>query len=160
MNSTQRHQFQTLLPEDYHPGSANQPTTGPTPVQPPLAKGNLVAKATQILKWRPSAKVAVPLITICFCVFEVLRGFDAGILAAILPSIAEDLGATSGDAYWTGSIYVVAMTLTQPIFAGLAQAFSRRHCLLASVGLFIVASVLSATARNINWLIGSRLVSH
>jgi predicted MFS family arabinose efflux permease len=159
MNSTQRYQFETLLPQD-HPGSAKQPTTAPKSSQPPLAKGNLIAKAARLMKWRPRPKLAVPLITICFCVFEVLRGFDAGILAAILPSIAEDLGATSGDAYWTGSIYVLAMTLTQPIFAGVAQAFSRRYCLLASVGLFIVASALSAIARNINWLIGTRLVSY
>jgi MFS family permease len=129
-------------------------------VQPPSAKGNLAAKAIHTLYWRPSTKVAVPLITACFCIFEILRGFDVGILAAILPSIAEDLDAGSTDAYWTGSIYIISMTITQPIFAGVAQAFSRRHCLLTSVGIFIVASALCATARNIRWLIGTRLVRY
>lgn len=129
-------------------------------VQPPSVKGNLAAKAKQMVDWRPNTKVAVPLITACFCIFEILRGFDVGILAAILPSIAKDLDAGSTDAYWTGSIYILSMTITQPIFAGVAQAFSRRHCLLASVGIFIVASALCATARNIRWLIGTRLVRY
>jgi MFS family permease len=81
-----------------------------------------------------------------------------GVLPAILSGVASDLHASSVDAYWSGAVYLFGMTMTQPVFGGLAETVGRRTCTMVALGTFIIASLLSATAQTISWLIGARLV--
>jgi predicted MFS family arabinose efflux permease len=127
--------------------------------QPPTPKlASWFSTVSRKMVWRPNEKIAVPLITACFCIIEFARGLDVGVLPSILPSIAREFHTSSVDAYWTSSIYILSATIAEPIFAGLSQAISRKFCLITSMCMFIVASVLCAMAQNITWLTGARLV--
>ena len=126
-----------------------------------MSENQKASKSARIIPkftWRLQRKTATLIIVGSFSIFEFLRGVDAGVLPAIASSIAQDLHASSVDAYWSGSAYLFGMTMTQPIFGGLAQTVGRRTCTMVSVGTFILANLLCAIAKDIHWLIGTRLV--
>lgn len=122
---------------------------------PTPPRRSLVAR---LRAWHPQTKYTLPLIMASFSVLEFLRGVDAGASPVLLKGIASDFHSSSTDTYWSGSVYLFAQTACQPVFGGLIQAFGRRLCVTATITTFIVASVLSAVAPNIHWLIGARLV--
>jgi MFS family permease len=117
-----------------------------------------LSRISQKLVWRLPPPIAVPLITGCFCVCEFLRGVDAGVLPSILPNVSQELRASSTEAYWTGSVYLLSTTITEPVFAGFSKAVGRKKCLLFSLIVFILASALCAQAPSITWLIAARMV--
>jgi fucose permease len=94
--------------------------------------------------------------SLCICGF--VSALDTIVLASILPAIATDLQATTVDAYWCSSAYLFSQSVVQLVFASFAQAFDRRICMLAALAIFTVASVLCATARDVQWLIAGRAV--
>ncbi|KAI9647631.1 hypothetical protein NHQ30_004016 [Ciborinia camelliae] len=96
------------------------------------------------------------LICLCICIF--IATLDSVIVAASLPAIATALKATSSQAYWCGSGFLFAQTVTQPIYGGFAETLGYKFCLLLALGIFTSASLLCALAQNIGWLIGGRVV--
>lgn len=94
--------------------------------------------------------------SLCICGF--VSALDTIVLASTLPAIATDLQAATVDAYWCSSAYLFSQSVVQLVFASFAQAFDRRVCMLAALAIFTVASVLCATARDVQWLIAGRAV--
>jgi EmrB/QacA subfamily drug resistance transporter len=56
------------------------------------------------------------------------------------------------------SAYLVASTITTPIYGRLSDIYGRRLVLLASIGLFVGASVLCALSQTMPQLIGARIL--
>lgn len=83
---------------------------------------------------------------------------DIVIVASALPAISRDLGASSSDAYWVGTTYLLAQTVAQPISGSLSDIFGRKILLQASLVIFLVTSIVCARAQTIRWLIGARVV--
>jgi MFS family permease len=79
-------------------------------------------------------------------------------LGPALPAVAGSLHASSNDAYWCGTGYVLAQTVSQPIYGSLSEVFGRKVMLQAGLATFLVTSILCARAQTIGWLIGARVV--
>lgn len=96
---------------------------------------------------------------LCLCISCFISALDTIILSSTLPAIATSLQATTTDAYWCSASFVFAQSVVQLIYAVVARALNRRTCMLAALGFFGFASILCATARNVQWLIAARTVS-
>jgi MFS family permease len=84
---------------------------------------------------------------------------DTVVIANILPIIATDLGATSQQAWWAGSSYLVTQALCQPLFGSISEILGRKMCFIDALLTFTTGSLLCAMAQYPGWLICSRAVS-
>jgi len=86
-----------------------------------------------------------------------LAGLDQTIVATSLSTMARDLQGWALMS-WVVTAYLVASTVTTPIYGRLSDIYGRRPVLLASIGLFVAASVLCALSQTMLQLIGARLL--
>jgi DHA1 family bicyclomycin/chloramphenicol resistance-like MFS transporter len=73
-----------------------------------------------------------------------------------LPTLANELHASIGATQLTLSALIICFGVGQLVCGPLADRFGRRPVLLAGMALYTVASLLSALAPNIDWLIAWR----
>ena len=84
--------------------------------------------------------------------------FAMDIYLASMPSMTLALGATTAEVQLTLSVYMYGWGAAQ-LFAGpLSDRFGRRPALLASLAVFVIASILCALSRSVTVLIAGRLV--
>lgn len=79
------------------------------------------------------------------------------ILATVLPGIVEDLGGAHLYG-WVFSGYLIASTVTIPIFAKFADLYGRKRFYLAGMMVFLIGSVFSGTAGSMTQLVIYRLI--
>lgn len=104
-----------------------------------------------------SARFYFALSAILLCVFVV--ALDQVITGSALAAITRDLKASSNNAYWVGTSYLLAQTVSQPIYGSLSDVFGRKWMLQLSLVVFLVSSITCSRAQTIEWLIGARVVS-
>lgn len=81
-----------------------------------------------------------------------LAAMDTTIVSTAIPKIVSDLGGFSQFS-WVFSIYLLAQTVTIPVYGKLADLFGRKVILLAGVSIFLLGSAAAAASWNINALI-------
>jgi EmrB/QacA subfamily drug resistance transporter len=81
-----------------------------------------------------------------------LAALDSTIVTTAVPSIVRDLGGFSLFP-WLFSIYVLTQAVTIPIYGRMADLFGRKRVLFVGIAIFLVGSVLCATASNMVLLI-------
>ncbi|MFD7263926.1 MFS transporter [Streptomyces sp. NPDC059874] len=86
-----------------------------------------------------------------------LVALDSTIVATAVPQIVGDLGGFSVFS-WLFSGYLLAVTVTLPVYGKLSDTLGRKPVLLFGIGLFLVGSLLSAFAWNMAALIAFRIV--
>ncbi|MDX3536629.1 MFS transporter [Streptomyces sp. MB09-01] len=86
-----------------------------------------------------------------------LVALDSTIVATAVPQIVGDLGGFSVFS-WLFSGYLLAVTVTLPVYGKLSDTFGRKPVLLFGIGLFLVGSLLCALAWNMAALIAFRIV--
>ncbi|HEY3911745.1 MAG TPA: MDR family MFS transporter [Stellaceae bacterium] len=86
-----------------------------------------------------------------------LASLDQTIVATSLSTMAQELDGWSLIS-WVVSAYLVASTVTTPIYGRLSDLYGRRPVLLISIGLFAGASVLCALSQTMPELIGARIL--
>src|SRR5947208_2736321 len=82
---------------------------------------------------------------------------DQTILATALPTIARRLG-TIGDVSALVSAYVLAATVTTPVWGKLGDRHGRRPLLAGALVLFLAASALCGVAQSLGQLVAARAV--
>jgi Major Facilitator Superfamily len=87
-----------------------------------------------------------------------ISALDAVIIAAALPAITQELGGTSNQAFWSGTAFLLAATITQPLFGTFSEIFGRRVNLMFALIWFLVGSILCARSTYMGMFIGSRVV--
>jgi len=92
------------------------------------------------------------------CAVTVIGSMDAVIVAACLQAIAHDLQSTSVESFWVGTSFLLAQTVTIPIFGTTSEIFGRKWPILIAISIFTLGSILCATAETVTWLIGARVV--
>lgn len=86
-----------------------------------------------------------------------LIALDTMVLATAIPAITGELGGF--DAFpWLFSGYMLAAAATIPIYAKVADRVGRKPAILFGIGLFLVGSVLCATAWSMPVLIVARVL--
>ncbi len=125
-------------------------TAGPSP------EIDTMIKATEPENRRKSIRFYLAFISICLISF--ITSMDTVVTAAALPKIAEDLKASTGALFWCGTSFLLTQSVTPPQFGVLSECFGRKTCILIALTIFLVASVICATAPNIFWLIAGRSV--
>src|SRR5262252_973837 len=84
-----------------------------------------------------------------------LAGLDTTIVATTLSTMARDLNGWELMS-WVVSAYLVASTVTTPIYGRLSDLYGRRPILLTGIALFLGASVLCALSQTMPQLIAAR----
>jgi EmrB/QacA subfamily drug resistance transporter len=83
---------------------------------------------------------------------------DSTVVALALPSIREDIGATSTGLQWVMNGYLLAITALVVTAGRLGDVFGRKRLFLAGMCVFALGSVVSGAASGELTLIGGRLL--
>ncbi len=86
-----------------------------------------------------------------------LAALDATIVSTAVPQIVGDLGGFSLFS-WLFSGYLLAVTVTLPVYGKLSDTFSRKPVLVVGAALFLLGSRLCALAWNMAALIAFRVL--
>ncbi|MFF3613469.1 MFS transporter [Streptomyces sp. NPDC002580] len=86
-----------------------------------------------------------------------LAALDSTIVSTAVPQIVGDLGGFSVFS-WLFSGYLLAVTVTLPVYGKLSDTFGRKPVLVAGAVLFLLGSLLCATAWSMAALIAFRVV--
>ncbi len=97
----------------------------------------------------PRAKQGI-VVAIMLALF--LGALDQTIVGTALPRIITELNGASLYT-WVVTIYLLASTVTVPIYGKLSDMYGRKPLLLIGVGLFLVGSALAGLSQNIEQLI-------
>lgn len=86
-----------------------------------------------------------------------LAELDQNIFATALPTIVGELGGVN-HMLWVTTPYVVAGTVTMPIYGKLSDQVGRSSLFLIALGIFLIGSVVGGLAPTMGWLIVARTV--
>ncbi|MGW0122885.1 MFS transporter [Streptomyces sp. NPDC003327] len=86
-----------------------------------------------------------------------LAALDGTVVSTAVPQIVGDLGGLSVFS-WLFSGYLLAVTVTLPVYGKLSDTFGRKPVLVAGTVLFLVGSLLCAAAWDMASLIAFRVV--
>ena len=111
----------------------------PAPDAPPLLKSNAGAQKL----WLVFAGLMLAL---------VLAALDQNIVATALPRIVSDLGGLAHMS-WVVTAFLVASTMTTPLYGKLSDIFGRKPAFLVSITIFLAGSALCGLARTMTELI-------
>ena len=86
-----------------------------------------------------------------------LAALDQTIVATALPAIVDDLGGLRSYS-WVITAYILAMTVTVPLYGKLGDIYGRRLLWLFAISIFLVGSALCGLAQSMNQLVAFRVV--
>ncbi|MCW2693780.1 MAG: drug resistance transporter, EmrB/QacA subfamily [Mycobacterium sp.] len=86
-----------------------------------------------------------------------LAALDQTIVSTALPRIVGDLHGLTHIA-WVTTAYLLASTVTTPLWGKLGDLFGRKYLFQASIVIFLVGSALSGSAQSMFQLIGFRFL--
>ncbi|MFI9099603.1 DHA2 family efflux MFS transporter permease subunit [Streptomyces fildesensis] len=85
-------------------------------------------------------------------------GFDMTILNVALPTMAGQLGATTGEQQWMADAYVVVFAALMLPAGLLGDRFGRRRMLVTGLGIFLMGSLVGSLATSVEPVIAARAV--
>src|SRR2546425_2788781 len=91
-------------------------------------------------------------VTAALMLVMVLASMEQTITSTAMPTIIGELHGLQHYS-WVASIYLLACTVSMPLYGRLADALGRKRVVLFAIGLFLVASLLAASARSMPQLI-------
>lgn len=80
------------------------------------------------------------------------------IIIPALPATARALGMSIGTSQLTITLYLIGLSIGQLLYGPVSDRFGRRPVLLAGLGLFTAASIVTALAPTAGILIGARIL--
>ena len=116
----------------------------------------LAGTSTESTEWRPAANpwlIALSVMTATF--MEVL---DTSVANVSLNHIAGNLSASTNEATWVLTSYLVSNAVILPASGWLGRYFGRKRFLLACIGIFTIASGLCGLATSLGMLIVARIL--
>ena len=106
--------------------------------------------------WRPRTNPWVIAISVMLATFmEVL---DTSVANVALPHIAGSLSATTDEATWVLTSYLVSNAIVLPATGWLSSVFGRKRFLLSCIAVFTLASLVAGLAPTLGILILARVV--
>ncbi|HEY1230339.1 MAG TPA: MFS transporter, partial [Ramlibacter sp.] len=86
-----------------------------------------------------------------------MAAVDQTLLAAATPRIARDLGGLA-DTSWIAVGYLLAATITAPLYGRMGDRFGRRNVLLGALAVFVLGSLACGLAPTMWTLIAARVL--
>jgi EmrB/QacA subfamily drug resistance transporter len=102
-------------------------------------------------------KPRVRLIFSALLLVLLLAALDQTIVSTALPTIVGDLGGIS-HLSWVVTAYLLASTVTGPLYGKLGDLYGRKRVLQAAIVIFLIGSALCGLAQNMGELIAFRAV--
>src|SRR3954451_20522298 len=84
-------------------------------------------------------------VTAALMLVMVLASMEMTITSTAMPTIIGELHGLEHYA-WVSSVFMLALTVSQPLYGRLADAFGRKRVILVAITLFCAASLLASTA--------------
>ncbi|OJD12995.1 hypothetical protein AJ78_06488 [Emergomyces pasteurianus Ep9510] len=106
----------------------------------------------------PPKSLKFKLTVLFLALVTVVGSMDAVIVGSALAAIAHDLQSSSVESFWVGTSFLLAQTVTIPLYGTTSEIFGRKGPILIAISIFLLGSILCATAQTITWLIGARVV--
>jgi DHA1 family bicyclomycin/chloramphenicol resistance-like MFS transporter len=97
-------------------------------------------------------------LTLLLSLLTALGPMSTDMFLPSLPAIGHALSATTAQTQLTMSSYLLGFAAGQIVYGPVSDRYGRRPVILAALGLFGVATLLCATTRSIETLIGMRFV--
>jgi MFS family permease len=91
-------------------------------------------------------------VTAALMLVMVLASIEQTVTATAMPTIIGDLHGLEHYA-WVTAIYLLASTISMPLYGRLADAMGRKRILVAAILIFLAGSVMSAYAQSMTQLI-------
>ncbi|MGO4700329.1 DHA2 family efflux MFS transporter permease subunit [Dyella sp. 2RAB6] len=107
---------------------------------------------------KPLQGGALVLLTIAVAFSTFMEVLDMTIVNVAVPHIAGSLGVGASEGTWTISSYALASAIMQPLTGWLARRFGEVKTFIASVGLFVLFSMLCGLATSMPMLVIARLL--
>jgi MFS family permease len=99
-----------------------------------------------------AAGVSRRFVTAALMLVMVLASMEMTITSTAMPTIIGDLHGLEHYS-WVASIYLLASTITMPLYGRLADALGRKRVILGAILLFMAGSILAAFSRSMTQLI-------
>ena len=108
----------------------------------------------------PSGKPAVNpwFIAIAVMLATFMEVLDTSVANVALNHIAGNLSASTDEATWVLTSYLVSNAIILPATGWLGRFFGRKRFLIACIGIFTIASALCGLASSLGWLILARIL--
>src|SRR5262249_59528176 len=87
----------------------------------------------------------------------ILAMLDQLVVSTALPRIVGDLGGLN-HLSWVVTAYVLASTITTPLYGKLGDQYGRKRMLVAAIVIFLIGSALSGQAHTMDHLLPFRAV--
>ncbi|KAI9290915.1 MFS general substrate transporter [Neoconidiobolus thromboides FSU 785] len=104
------------------------------------------------------SKSKIVLILVSLILSILIAAIDETIVATALGAITKEFNS-GGEVTWIAVAYLLTMTAFQPLYGKFSDLFGRKYCLLFSLALFLVGSIVCGTATNLLVLIVFRGLS-
>lgn len=87
-----------------------------------------------------------------------LAGMGSSSVAVALPSLASDLGLSTGQSAWVITLYALMLAVATAVYGRLSDLMGIRAPLMAGIGLMTVGALVGAWAPTFELLLGARLL--
>ena len=88
---------------------------------------------------------------------SILGPFNANMLAVALPDIRAEFGLSHSAIGWLVSMYLVGMTVSQPVLGRLGDQVGRNRVFQTALCVFLVSALVAATAPSYPVLVAARI---
>jgi MFS family permease len=129
-----------------------QPLKPLKPVQSHATDQKSTTPDSDLRRWQILAVMVV------VCAGGLVTALDTVGVATVLPSIANDLSATTSELAWIGASYMLGSAFLQPIWPTLSHLVGSKFTLVLGFILFTAGSLIAALARQPNVLIAGRTI--
>ncbi|KAI1479678.1 major facilitator superfamily transporter [Daldinia eschscholtzii] len=107
-------------------------------------------------EWKPSKHEKAIIYVLAF--LNLIVSLDASIIVTSLNTISRDLGATTTQAFWIGTSYLLVNAVTMPMMCSVSDIIGRPICLTFSIAVFTLGTILCCTAQNITVMLVGRCI--
>src|ERR1700731_1951782 len=107
-------------------------------------------------EWKPS--VNPWLIAMSIMLATIMEVLDTSVANVSLPYIAGNLSASTDEATWVLTSYLLSNAIILPATNWLGQVFGRKRFLIGCITLFTIASALCGVAGSLGFLIMARVI--
>ncbi|KAI0398143.1 major facilitator superfamily transporter [Xylariaceae sp. FL0594] len=106
--------------------------------------------------WQPTAHEKAIIYT--FAILNLIVSLDATIIVTSMPTIVEDIGGSTTQAFWIGTSYLLVNAVSMPTICSVSDVFGRPLLLTISLVLFTIGTIVCCTAQNIGAMLIGRAI--